>query len=152
MSTRRAASDRLQLAVRYLLATASLRNDVIAREAGLSLVDAQVLHLIGLAQRPVTPGEIRRQTALPSSTTTRVLDRLVAAGYVERSVDPADRRRVVVTPVPAKMAELAARFERFADLMRRVDQGFTLAELDVVARYLEAMRAAHDAGSAGTAD
>ena len=142
MSTRRAESARIQLAMRHVIARTILRNDAISREAGLNLADAQVLHLIQLSGRPMTPGDIRASTGLPSSTTTRVVDRLVAQGYVTREPDEVDRRRVVISIVPARLAELGARYARYAHLLTEVEAGFSVAELGVIARYLEELAAA----------
>ena len=36
-----------------------------------------------------------------------MVDRLERAGYVRRAVDPRDRRRVIIRPVPEQLAELA---------------------------------------------
>jgi DNA-binding MarR family transcriptional regulator len=44
-------------------------------------------------------GELSDALGVPLSTATRIVDRLAAGGYVERSTDPPDRRvvRIVLT-------------------------------------------------------
>lgn len=67
---------------------------------------------------PSTAGELARRLDLTTGAITRVVDRLVRRGYVHRSADPADRRRVVIViddeataRVGAQFAGMAAQFE-----------------------------------------
>ena len=43
-----------------------------------------------------TMSEITEHTMLPAASSTRVIDRMVAQNLVYRTIDPADRRRVLV--------------------------------------------------------
>jgi DNA-binding MarR family transcriptional regulator len=55
------------------------------------------MHCIQLLQHgPLTAGELARRTGLTTASITTVIDRLEQAGFVARTRDPADRRRVVV--------------------------------------------------------
>jgi hypothetical protein len=65
----------------------------------------QCLNLLSLERGPVTTGRIADLTGLTTGSATRLVDRLERAGYVTRERDPADRRRVLVTTVPGRMAE-----------------------------------------------
>ena len=47
---------------------------------------------------------------LTTGAATRLADRLERGGYVRREPDPADRRRVVLTVVPERIAEIAERY------------------------------------------
>jgi len=51
---------------------------------------------------PGTPGWLAQMTGLTTGAVTGMIDRLERAGYVRREPDPADRRRVIVTPNLAK--------------------------------------------------
>ena len=93
----------------------------------------------------MTAGEVSQQTELPTSTTTRVLDRLEKHGLIERATDPDDRRRVVVRALPDAFAGagLGGPDDPYADIlagMRRLHEEFTVEELEVVARYLDALK------------
>jgi DNA-binding IclR family transcriptional regulator len=94
---------------------------------------------------PMTAGEVSQQTELPTSTTTRVLDRLEKHGLIERTPDPADRRRVVVRALPGAFAGAGrgGRDDPYGDIlagMQRLHEQFTIEELEVVARYLDALK------------
>ncbi|MGW1603852.1 MarR family winged helix-turn-helix transcriptional regulator [Streptomyces eurythermus] len=63
------------------------------------------LSLIAL-EGGLTSGELATRTGLTTGATTRLIDRLERAGYARRAADPADRRRVVVEPVPDALARI----------------------------------------------
>ena len=78
---------------------------------GLRFIDYSVLRVLHLADRPyrMSPSELTELTLRSSGGMTQILDRLEGAGLVERSNDPADRRKVLVglTPKGLRMAEKA---------------------------------------------
>ncbi|GAA2423625.1 MarR family transcriptional regulator [Actinomadura vinacea] len=114
-----------------------LLNQTAAGKAGLNVTDAQCLNALSL-DGPQTPG---RLAALMGITTggaiTAVIDRLERAGYVKRTRDPDDRRRVIVELVP----ETAARFERYFDPVARAFadrlDGFSDAQLRLLSGYVQ---------------
>jgi len=53
------------------------------------------------------PGQLAEQLGLTTGAVTKLLDRLQQAGYVTRSADPADRRRIIVAADPQRLSELA---------------------------------------------
>ncbi|MEO8262103.1 MAG: MarR family transcriptional regulator [Pseudolysinimonas sp.] len=133
--------ERIALAIRRVIANAVLTNERIARGIGLNVVDLQTFGIILDSARPMTAGEISSRTELPTSTTTRVLDRLEKGGFVRRSSDPADRRKVVIEPIAERLADFQDAYGPIIEGLRRLHDGFSPAELEVIARYLEAMAA-----------
>ena len=144
MSTKAEVTGRIVELLQLVIASSVMSNERIARSMGINVVDLQALGFIARAGAPLTAGEISQQTELPTSTTTRVLDRLEKHGLIERSADPNDRRRVVVR-VSAALADAGGGGEDdpYAGIlegMRRVHERFTVDELEVVARYLDAVK------------
>lgn len=145
MSSKAEVTGRIIELLQLVIASSVMTNERIARSMGLNVVDLQALGFIARNGAPMTAGEVSRQTELPTSTTTRVLDRLEKQGFIERSTDPHDRRRVVVQVRPDAVAGAGSGgaddpYGGILDGMRRVHEGFTVAELEVVARYLEAVK------------
>ncbi|WP_405494645.1 MarR family winged helix-turn-helix transcriptional regulator [Nocardia sp. NBC_00511] len=137
MSKRTDATARIQISIRQLIARAVFVNDSIARQLGLRLVDLQVLNLMSLPDGPATPGDITEMTGLPSSTTTRVLDRLEAAGFLRRVSDPADRRKVSLELDTDRLADFESRYRELRSANAARQTLYTEAELELVAGYLE---------------
>lgn len=66
-----------------------------AEAAGLQPTEWYAVSLIALVGR-MTSGDLAARIGLTTGATTRLIDRLEKAGYVRRTSDPADRRRVIV--------------------------------------------------------
>jgi MarR family protein len=81
---------------REYIAALVLFHQSAAHAVGLGATDYQALNLLEL-RGPQTPGALSATLGLTTGATTRLVDRLVAAGHVERSADPADRRKVTVS-------------------------------------------------------
>lgn len=144
MSSRDETTDRIAAAMRVVIADSVLTNERIARGIGLNVVDLQTFGVLSYAEAPLSPGEIATRTGLPTSTVTRVLDRLESAGYVERHPDPSDRRRVIVRVFPERLMGRMSEnpYAGIVAQMAAFHEGFSAEELAVVARYLEGMAAA----------
>ena len=139
MTTLRAElTDQITVALRAFIARSILRNQEVADELGLHLVDLQCLNLITLASEPLTPGQIAHSAGLATSTTTRVLDRLQNAGYIERDRDPGDRRKVLIRPDPEKLAPLSGLYQPQSAGLAMITDGLTDGELASVLRFLQA--------------
>jgi DNA-binding MarR family transcriptional regulator len=84
--------------------------------------DVTVLRLVVDAEaddQRLTPGEVARTLGTSSAATTAIVDRLEAAGLLERTPHPTDRRSVVLSPTmaedsPARAALTASRRRREA--------------------------------------
>jgi DNA-binding MarR family transcriptional regulator len=140
VSTRAQLGDRIAVLMQEVIASAVLTNERIARHAGLNVVDFQTYGVLVRQGEPMTPGQLAQVTELPSSTTTRVLDRLEAKGLVKREPDPGDRRKTWVHAVPLENPEIGDAYEAILRQMEEVHAGFTLAELKTVIRYLDAIK------------
>lgn len=85
----------LGAAVRKMGAQSVITSRTVADRFGLNMTDLEVLDLIFL-RKQASAGELADATGLSSGAVTALIDRLAAAGYVERADDPNDRRRVIV--------------------------------------------------------
>jgi DNA-binding MarR family transcriptional regulator len=84
----------------------------------------------------MTAGELSRRTGLTSGATTRLIDRLEAAGFVRRRRDDSDRRRVIIEPVDENLGDLGALYQPLADGMTELWSRYTDAELDVIIDFV----------------
>jgi DNA-binding MarR family transcriptional regulator len=136
VSTRKQLGERIAVAMQEVIASAVLTNERIARSIGLNVVDFQTYGVLMRSDEPMTPGQLAQVTELPSSTTTRVLDRLENKGMIERTPDPDDRRKVWVRPVQWHDRRVNEAYEKILAQMETVHAGYTAAELQTVLRYL----------------
>jgi DNA-binding MarR family transcriptional regulator len=99
-SSRAAAIARQGEVMREFMARAVLFQEAVARSGGLNGSDLQAVGLL-LSEGPATPGELAARTGLTAGgAVTAMIDRLERAGFVTRTRDESDRRRVIVTAVP----------------------------------------------------
>ncbi len=106
-----------------------------ARVIGVNSTDMACIQM--LQYEPLTAGELARRTGLTTASVTTVIDRLEAAGFVARTRDPADRRRVVVEFQPEKAGSgIAGVFlpllRSWRDLMTDYDE----RDLRIIAEFL----------------
>jgi DNA-binding MarR family transcriptional regulator len=110
-------------------------NGLIAERLGMTWTDLQALYVLA-NHGPATPGELARKVALTSGSGSRMIDRLVAAGFVRRVPDPHDRRRVVVEPVPEAVARVGGLYDRLNARHRADLEGLSEAELAALLGFL----------------
>lgn len=145
MSSKDELTERIGELIQLVIAGSVMTNERIARTLGLNVVDLQALGFISRHGGPVSAGEISQQTQLPTSTTTRVLDRLERQGFITRRTDPSDRRRIVVEAIPEALSRTrdSGAADPYAEILaalRRLHDGFTITELEIVARYLDGLK------------
>ncbi|MFG2887916.1 MarR family winged helix-turn-helix transcriptional regulator [Streptomyces sp. NPDC048248] len=75
--------------------------------AGLQAPEWYALSRISLASG-LTSGELSVGTGVTTGATNRLIARLERAGYVRRTTDPADRRKVLVEAIPDALGEVEA--------------------------------------------
>ena len=99
--------------------------------------------LLRLSRSPrgeLTMTELARQIALTSGGVTRLVDRIAAAGYVERRPCQEDRRVQYAAITEAGRAALAPALTGHATDLRSVFEGFTAAELTALDGALDRLR------------
>ncbi len=99
------AVDSVVKALRRVNFQGSIFGQSVAIRLGLSESDVDALELL-LDSGAATAGKLAELMGMTTGAVTRVIDRLEQAGYVRRTTDPADRRRVVIELVPERAASL----------------------------------------------
>jgi DNA-binding MarR family transcriptional regulator len=130
---------RVRQALQRQLVHAILDNDRVAREHGLRVTDLQTLHLLVLREDVRTPRQISETTGMPTSTVTKLVDRLEAAGYLRRTADAADRRKTVLEIVPEAIEPLRTLYGRADAELDALSRQFDADELETIIRYLDAV-------------
>jgi DNA-binding MarR family transcriptional regulator len=89
--------DAVELPARLRLAIARMARR-LRQEAGDELSPSSMAALATIEQRgPLTPSELAEYEGIKRPTATRVLQRLLEAGLIERTADPSDGRSAVVS-------------------------------------------------------
>ncbi|GAA4913076.1 MarR family winged helix-turn-helix transcriptional regulator [Streptomonospora salina] len=137
---KRLTEDEVRSLRRFITATL-LNGQVTADAAGLHPVDLYVLNLVDV-DGAATAGELAKHTGLTTGAITKLVDRLVRSGLVERARDPADRRRVVIRIIGKATAETlggasAPLFAPVATRMDRLISGFTDEQRAVLAEFFD---------------
>ncbi|MET8529773.1 MarR family transcriptional regulator [Micromonospora sp. NPDC005172] len=128
--------EELSMASRRYLASYVLFNQAIADHLGLHPTDVQFLSLLTAAPTPPTVREIAEMTGLTTGSATRLVDRLERGGYVKRTPDRADRRRVLVSPVPDRIDRVTRVWDDLGRSWQAILDDHTEEELEVITRHL----------------
>lgn len=116
---------------RQLSTATILFHQAIADRLGLNLTDHKCVSI--LAEGPATAGELAEKTGLTTGAITGVIDRLERAGFVRRTKDPGDRRRVIVEAFPERIGEqIVPLFASMAQASRKLCERYTTTELGVI--------------------
>jgi DNA-binding MarR family transcriptional regulator len=116
-----------------------------AKAVGLSGADFFGLNIIALCGS-VSAGELAERTGLTSGATTRMIDRLEAAGWVRRVHGTQDRRKVMVEHTDQRRAEVEAALEpgrrHIGELLQTYDEAQLAVLFDYFTRATPALLAA----------
>jgi DNA-binding MarR family transcriptional regulator len=92
---------------RELSAATVMFHQAVADRLGMHITDHKCADILSRTG-PIPAGELARRTGLTTGAITGVIDRLEKAGFVRRAADPADRRRVIVEPLPKRIQQMIA--------------------------------------------
>jgi DNA-binding MarR family transcriptional regulator len=127
----------LKLRLRRFVVELLISSFEASEDVGLNATDLGALCLL-LLRGPTPAGRLAELTGVTTGAITGIVDRLEKGGFVRREADPADRRRVIVVPDASRVERDL--FPHFSSLMRaanaRFYDGYTLAELELIARFL----------------
>ena len=147
---RRRTTVAVKQSLRELRNQLSLLNHQVSARLTLKDVDLDCLELIA-RHGPLSPSTLARRAGLHPATMTGILDRLQKGGWIvrERNPDSADRRAIAVRAVRGRNAELFRLYSGMNTAMDELCDGYSEAELELIAEFL---RRATEAGHTATAD
>jgi DNA-binding MarR family transcriptional regulator len=109
-------------------------------DAGLSLAKLGALRHLALAETPLTLTQLAERHCCGRSNVTSLIDRLEADGYVERIVDPNDRRTVRAALTETGRTAYARASAILAEHERSIDERLGQAPRAELARGLQTLR------------
>ncbi|MBF6334536.1 MarR family transcriptional regulator [Nocardia abscessus] len=131
MSNRAELDVALTMAAQRSATDAVMMHQAVADRLGLHVTDLRCLNLLRIGG-PATAGELATQTGLTTGAITRMIDRLLKAGYVRREHDEQDRRRVIVSVVQEKIDQIAPHYEVLANEFGAAMADYTAEQMELV--------------------
>lgn len=143
MSSRGELMGELTLALREVRGRLAGVLQSVGEHVDLGAVEMDFLDLIS-RRAPVTPGELANTTGLSPATVTGILDRLEEGGWIKRTRDIGDRRKVLVDVEMKRAPELGRLYggmlARLHDILEQYDD----KQLAVLVGFLKQVRDAGD--------
>jgi len=127
----------LQRAARAEQTATDIWDDCVTRFLGINRTDGRCLDIIDLHGR-VTAGQLAAESGLTTGAVTVAVDRLEKAGYVERTRDTEDRRKVWIAMTDTAKAINRLLFSHFSLIGPAIVSQFTPQEIAAIVRFLEA--------------
>jgi DNA-binding MarR family transcriptional regulator len=111
---------------------------IIAEDMGLRVTDAECIDFLQ-EMGPSTAGDLARATRLTTGAITSMIDRLEKAGFVKRSKDPKDRRKVIVSFVPKKHGGAKKNYALLAQGVQELLSGYSEQQLRFLITHTQAL-------------
>jgi DNA-binding MarR family transcriptional regulator len=129
------------IAMRHLIAVTQETAARAARELGVNATDMNALALLQ-QYGPMGPAELAARLGIRTASVTVLIDRLSAAGHVERSAHPADRRRVTVAATASAQRAVTSFLRPSIIAVDDIGRALDAEAQGVVTKYLnDAVRA-----------
>lgn len=90
---------------------------------------------------PRTPTQLAENLNISTATTSLVLQRLEAAGHIERSEHPNDRRKVVISATPGSTEAVTDLIDPLVSGIARIVSGMDTDQRQAVERFLDDLAA-----------
>jgi DNA-binding MarR family transcriptional regulator len=116
----------------------------MSHQIGVGPADLECVSLLA-NEGPSSPSWLAEHLGLTTGAMTKMLDRLQRADYITRSADPHDRRRIIVTAMPAALADHAWRYDGMGQRMNQAITRYNTYELAAILDFMRAGRQAADA-------
>jgi DNA-binding MarR family transcriptional regulator len=107
----------------------------IASRLGINTTDLEIIGILAITG-PVALNYLAEVTGLASGTMTLAADRLESAGFVRRTADPQDRRKVRLEPIEERLREVGAFYAPLGEATQQMFDAYTQDELDLITNFL----------------
>jgi MarR family transcriptional regulator, organic hydroperoxide resistance regulator len=124
--------------VRKLTRSTLILQHVIAGKIGLHVTDAECIDFLK-EMGPSTAGELAKMTRLTTGAITNVIDRLEKAGFVKRSPDATDRRKVIVSIMPKKENRAKIYYDALASDAKTLFSKYSTQQLKLLIAHTRAL-------------
>lgn len=124
-----------QLGSEFSLA-AVMFHQAVAEQSGLNVTDYKCLSTI-LHSSSLTPSQLAQITGLSTAAITTVIDRLEKSGFVHRSPDPKDRRRIFITAHSEKIEkEIVPHLQSFFAALGKLFSQYKPEEIKLIVDFM----------------
>lgn len=106
----------------------------VADQVGMPPTDLICLNLLASAGT-AAPSWLAERLGMTTSAVTKMLDRLERTGYLSRTDDPTDRRKIIVRPDIDRIMALSSYFEPMWERMNEVIARYTDEQLEFVLEF-----------------
>lgn len=116
-------------------------NEAVARRMGVSASDLHCLFVLS-RHGACAPGRLAAELGLTTGSASRMVERLLVAGLVQRVPDPHDRRRVVVTACAEALEQVAELYGPLNTRLRELLSDLSPLALDGMLSFVQAAEGA----------
>jgi DNA-binding MarR family transcriptional regulator len=127
--------ERLLAAQQRAAARGTVLAELIAARLGITPTDLKCVNL--LSRGPRTARALADDLRLTPSATTAVIDRLERAGFATRNRDSTDRRQVIVSAVPGRVAQATTLYQPLYERMADLVSSYTDDQITVLLDFAE---------------
>ncbi|WP_375390306.1 MarR family winged helix-turn-helix transcriptional regulator [uncultured Amnibacterium sp.] len=124
------------LALRALQTAMSDAEAALGRRMRMHPTDLAAMGHLTWSDDPVGPGELGHRLGLSPAAATELVDRLTAAGHVERHRDLADRRRIRLEATPHATGAVLEHLDALIAGLDAAARDLTAEDRQVVQRFL----------------
>lgn len=124
------------LALRRLQSVMNDAEAALARRMRMHPTDLAAMGYLTSVDEPTGPGELAHRLGLSPAAATELVDRLTAAGHVERHRDLADRRRIRLEPSPSASASVLGHLGTLISAVDAAANEATPEEREAILRFL----------------
>lgn len=134
---RQALVDQLQFLGQMASTETALFHQVAAARYGLGITDMKTLSAL-LQEGPMTAGQLAKRLSLTTGAVTNVIDRLERQGFVRRTPDATDRRKVIVSANPEKLGSGLSAYLSMGEAFSALLATYSTEHLEFLARFYRA--------------